>query len=134
MPPIYFQGNYKRYKEHNNSLIEQILSYKRVFFNTVTTTSSAFSPAMSKSLHAALVTICTSRDDPLLKCTTSVSLTVLTTTVWSLSMQALMNVSGCHFVRMEEFSSTPLLHLHFHARLHSVRLPLCCHLSHGNNT
>jgi len=35
---------------------------------------------------------------------------------------------------MEEFSSIPLLHLHFHARHHSVRLPLCCHPPHGNNT
>ena len=31
----------------------------------------------------------------------------------------------------EEFSCTPLLYLHFHVRYHCVRLPLCCHLSHG---
>ena len=45
--------------------------------------------------------------------------------------QALTNVSGCLFFCMEEFNDTPLLHRHFHVRHHSVRLPLCCHLSHG---
>ena len=43
------------------------------------------------------------------------------------------NVSKCHFFHMEEFSDATLLHLHFHARHHSFRLPFCCHLSHGNN-
>ena len=47
--------------------------------------------------------------------------------------QALMNVSRGHFFCMEEFSSTALLHPHFHVRRHSVRVPLCCHLSHSNN-
>ena len=46
--------------------------------------------------------------------------------------QASMNVIGCSFFGMEEFSYTPLLHMHFHVRRHFVRLPLCCHLSHGN--
>ena len=61
-------------------------------------------------------------------------LAVLTCTVWSpLNVQqASMNVSGCHFFCMEEFSSTPLLHKHFYVRHHFVRLPLCCHLSHSN--
>ena len=55
MPPIYFHGNYSRYKEHNNALIEQILSYKTLFFDVVTTIAYALSPAMNNSLHAALV-------------------------------------------------------------------------------
>ena len=39
MPPTYFHGNYKWYKEHNNTyLTEQIISYITLFFNTVTTT------------------------------------------------------------------------------------------------
>ena len=46
--------------------------------------------------------------------------------------QALMNVSGCHFFHVEEFSDTSLLHLHSDVRCHSVRLPLCYHQSHGN--
>jgi hypothetical protein len=33
---------------------------------------------------------------------------------------------------MEEFNYTPLLHTHFHVGCHFARLPLCCHLSHGN--
>ena len=48
------------------------------------------------------------------------------------TQQASMNVSGCHFWCMEEFSSTPLLHTHFHVRHHFVRIPLCYHLLHGN--
>ena len=46
--------------------------------------------------------------------------------------QASVNANGCHFSCMEEFSSTHLLHAHFHVRHHLVRLPLWCHLSHGN--
>ena len=53
MPPIYFHGNYNRYKEHN--LLEQIVSYKTLFFDVVTTIGYALSPAMNKSLHAAIV-------------------------------------------------------------------------------
>ena len=47
--------------------------------------------------------------------------------------QVSVNVSQCSF-STEEFSDTPWLHMHFHVRCHSVRLPLCCHLSHGNKT
>ena len=64
--------------------IEQILSYKTLFVNIVTTISYAFSLAMSKSLHSTLVKIGT-RSDPvssLLKHTTHHP-TVLTSTVWS---------------------------------------------------
>jgi len=46
--------------------------------------------------------------------------------------QALMNVKGCHFFHMEESNGTPFLHMHFYVRCHFVRLPLCCHLLHGN--
>ena len=53
------------------SLIEQTLTYKTLFLHTGTNISYAFSPVMNKSLHTALVTICTSRGDlltsPLLK-------------------------------------------------------------------
>lgn len=34
--------------------------------------------------------------------------------------QASVNVSGCNFFLMKEFSSTPLIHRHFHIRCHSV--------------
>jgi len=36
----------------------EILSYKTPFFSVATTISCAFSPAMKKGLHAALVEIC----------------------------------------------------------------------------
>jgi len=47
--------------------------------------------------------------------------------------QAWMNVNRCDFFHVEEFSDMPLLHPHLYVRCHSVRLPLCCHLSHSNN-
>jgi len=46
-------------------LMEQIFTYKTLFFNLITTTSYAFLPVMNKSLHATLVKICTSKGDPL---------------------------------------------------------------------
>jgi len=49
------------------------------------------------------------------------------------TQQAPVNVKWVPFFCMETFSDTPLLHTHFHVRCQSVRLPLCCHLSHGNN-
>ena len=50
--------------------------------------------------------------------------------------QALMNVSWFlfFFFCMEEFSDTPLHLMHFQVRCHSIRLPLCYHLSYSNNT
>jgi hypothetical protein len=36
--------------------------------------------------------------------------------------QASLNVSSCNFVRMKEFSDTPLLCMHFHVRHHFARL------------
>jgi len=46
--------------------------------------------------------------------------------------QVSINGTECSFFCMEEFSCTPLFHMHFHVRCHSVRLPLCYHLSHGH--
>ena len=46
--------------------------------------------------------------------------------------QASMNVSGCIFFCMKEFSDTPLLYMHFHVRQHFVRLLPCGYLSQGN--
>ena len=43
--------------------------------------------------------------------------------------QASVNVNGCHFFCMEDFCSMSLLYTNFCVRSHSVRLPLCCHLS-----
>ena len=46
-------------------LVECVLSYKMLFFNLVTTVSSAFPSAINKSLHAVHVKICTSEGVPL---------------------------------------------------------------------
>ena len=64
MLPINFQGNYKRYKEHCNNIWE---SYKTLVLSIVISISYAFSPATNcmPSLHAMLVKVCTSGDDPL---------------------------------------------------------------------
>ena len=132
IPPLSFHGNYSRYKEQNNT--EHILSCKTLFINTVTTTSCAFSPAMNKSLHAVLVKICPTGGDsllPLLKCTTH-RLTVLTSTGWALETFTRCQRMSMSAIFLEEFSDIPLLHTPFHVRRHSVTLPLCCHLSHGN--
>ena len=46
-----------------NSTVTQFdLSYKTLFFNTVSIISYACSPALNKSLHALLIKICTSGD------------------------------------------------------------------------
>jgi len=46
-------------------LIEQILSYKTLFFDVVTTIGYALSLTMNKNLHASLVKICTTGGGPL---------------------------------------------------------------------
>jgi len=91
MSPIYLCGNYNRYKSTKNTyFIEQIHSYRTVFFSVTTTITYVFLPAMNKSLHAVFVNTCTSGHDPLststfLKCTTHHP-TVLTPTVRSPQM------------------------------------------------
>ena len=49
--------------KNTNCLIEQILSYKTLFFNIVTTIRYTFSQSMDKSLHAKFLKICTSGGD-----------------------------------------------------------------------
>jgi len=111
--------------------MEQILSYKKLFFNTVTTINGAFLPVMNKSLHFMLMKTCTSKGappslSPLLKCRTH-HLTFLTSTINI--QQESISVSGCSFICTEEFNDASLLHTHRHARCHFVRLPSAaiCH-------
>jgi len=63
MPFIYFHGNYSSYEEHNNSISEGKFSATK--YNTVTSSSYAFLPAMNMSLYAALVKTCSSGGEPL---------------------------------------------------------------------
>jgi len=62
MPPSYFHRNYRRHQEHKNTVSE---SYKTLFFKIVTTIGCTFSPAMNKSLNAAVIKNCNSGDDSL---------------------------------------------------------------------
>lgn len=129
MPPTYFYGSYNRY---TMTLTVQILCYKTHFFNTATTISYAFLPAINMRLLAVLIKICTSTGDPqsltqLLKCTAHCPSALTLTSV----QQA---PSGCHFLHTEEFSDTSLLRTDFlDVKRHFVRVLFFCHLAHGNN-
>ena len=63
--------------------------------------------------------------------TTTYHLTVHTATIWSPYKHS-ARTDFFFFSHVEEFSDTPLLHMHFSVRCHFVKLPLCCHLSHSN--
>ena len=107
-------------------MILEVLTLKTLFFNIVTIISSAFSPAMNKSLHASLVKVCTSSNFSLLsllKCTATASL--CSHPLSGLHQCSVsLNVNGCHILCMEEFSYSRLLHLYFHVRCHFVIVPL----------
>ena len=100
---------------------------------------------MNETLHASLLNICTSKGDPLFHICYSgivarkmllVQSNFHCTNIHCLIsidvQQVSVNVNGCNFFHMEKFNCTSLLHPHSHVRCHSVRLTLCCHLSHGN--
>ena len=53
-------------------MIEQILIYKTLFFNTATTITYAFLPVMNKNLHAKIIKISTSGDQLFHSCYDSV--------------------------------------------------------------
>jgi len=139
MPSIYFHGNYNSFKEHNNTMDRANSQLQYAFFQhshqhklCIFATDKQQSGCHICNCISVAKNLFYMSLSPLLKCTTHL-LTVLTSTGWSVQ-QSSMNVSGCHFFHMEEFSSTPLLHMCFHVRYHFVKLPLCCHLSHGHTT
>ena len=55
--PCLFPCKLQQTQRAKYCLIEQILSYKKLLFNIVTTINYAFSPAMNKSLHATHIKI-----------------------------------------------------------------------------
>ena len=124
MSPIYFHGNYNRWStitlfdKANSQLQNTIFQHSRHHWRCVFT-SDEQKPACHtcKSLQqlwwATVATAEMHHPQPL-----SAHIHCL---VYRNVQQVLMYVSGCYFFHVEEFSSTPLLHLHFH-----VRLPLCC--------
>ena len=118
--------------------IEQVLSYKTWVLNIVPAINYAVLAAMTDSPHTTLLRVCISRDDPLslsplLKRPTHCLTLLTSTTSLPKNIQQTLNVSGSlFFPYMGKFHTTPLIHRHFCVRHHSVRLPLCCHLSHSN--
>ena len=139
MPSIFFPWELQKIQRaQQHYWIKHILSYETLFFGMVTTISSAFLPAMNKSLHAALVKIWTSRGDPLLpllKCATLHCLTVLTLPCLGSRniQQVLISGQWVPFFLHGGIHYTPLLHTCFNVRHSSVRLPFCCSLPHSNN-
>ena len=52
MPPIYVNGNYNRYKEHNSTIWQSKFSATKHYFSTQSSPLAyAFSPVTNKSLH-----------------------------------------------------------------------------------
>lgn len=100
-------------------MIEQILSYRPLFFNIVPTVSYSFSPAMNKNLDAMLIQIAPApwpavaiaeTHHPLPPCTHSHCL------VSANIQQASMDVNRYLPPPIAEFSDTPCLHMHFHVK------------------
>ena len=110
-------------------MIEQILSYKNLF-------STFF--AIDKNLHAVHLIICmTFWNDFYLSCLCCHCWNMLHTN--SLCLHPLFGhhkwmLMGAIFFHIEELSSKPLLHTHFHVRCHAVRMLFCFYLSHSNKT
>ena len=97
MPPICFHRNYSIYKEHNNTVQQSKFSATKHYFSTVTTISSAFSPTMNKSLHAALVKICTTGGDPLFQsCYDGVIASFIISKRWKSEGTKSELYGGCH--------------------------------------
>ena len=129
LPPVYFHGNYN--KEY--SLIEKILSYKTLFFNIVTTFCYAFLPACHsyKNPHQQKCPTVTTAEmhHPPPHCAHI---------HWLVSInvqQVSVNVSGCCFFCMEEFSYTPLLRPYFmsDAILSDCPSAAICHIATKRN-
>jgi len=126
--------------DHNNTVSESMFSATNHYFSTVATIISAFfcsneqetACLTCKYLHrqrwSTLAVATAETHYPPSHCAYMHCLV-------SMNVQQMsINVSGCHFFFcMEELIDTSLLHTRFHVRCRCVRLPLCCHLSHGKS-
>ena len=94
-----------------------------LFFNTVTTISSAFLPAMYKSLHVMLITICTIVGLEVTHCFTAAIAGVFLgkklptqsffhCLVFILVQQVLMNTNACSFLSAQRNLLTPPCFIH----------------------
>jgi len=120
-------------KAQYQCLVEHVLSYKAQFFNGVTTISKFICTNWLRhssfcgvtAVHGHLLCYCH-------HCWNALSTASLCSYPLFGLHQRSANVDECLFLHMEEFSDTPLLHMCLCVRCHSVRLPLCYHLSHSN--
>jgi len=88
-----------------------MLSYKTLFFNTLTTSSYAFLPQMSKSLHAVLINIWTSGGDPLSPLLKRTAHPSLFSHPWVGLQKSVSEQQWVPFLfHMEEFTPTLVLH------------------------
>ena len=105
---------------------------KLLFFNTVTTIRTTFSPEPAYNAQTNMhqwrwpivtVAIAETHYPPPrsahIHCLVSINV-----------QEALMYVKSCYFFLMEEFNCTLLLHIYIYVSQHFVWLPLCCHQSH----
>jgi len=131
MPPMYFHGNYNRYKQKREAQKNYLVVTKHCF--------------STQSLPAVMNKACMPRSYKFVPVeVTAVAVTTAEMQHWphhcahlcclvSINIQQeSVNVNGCHFFNMGKFNSPPLLPMHILVTHHSVRLPLCCHLSHSN--
>ena len=114
------------------TLLDKILNYKTLFFNTDTTISYAFSSAMNKSLPAVFITICTSGGDPLpplLKHTTV--FTPHCAHIHSINaLQASVSVGAIFSIQRKSMSSLCFLHTFISdAILSSCPCAPICHMA-----
>ena len=140
MFPIYFHGNCNTYKQHNNAISQSKFSAKKTIIfqhshhnQLCIFASDEYESACNtcKNLHVLLecfhiVVTADGTHHP------SPRRAHISCLVSRNVQQASMNINGYNIFFVEEFSDAVLLHISFHVTCRFVRLPLCCHLSHGN--
>jgi len=131
MPPIHFHGNHNRYKDMdraNSQLKNAILQHHHHHYLGIFSSNEQELRATHKSAPSD-VTSCHCHHcwntPPVPHCAT---VTVQSPSVFS--KHPWMSVVPC----FPHGRNTPLLYTHFHVWHHSVRMLLCCHLSHGKKT
>jgi len=112
MPAICFHRSYNRldYNRLHKTMLQQVPSYTKLHFNT------AISLVISRSLHATLIKICTSRHDPWFHRYYDSIVNAVHYPVFQCAhihysasinvQQALLNITGCNLFHIEEFDDT----------------------------
>jgi len=140
MLPIYFHGNYNRYKEHSNTtlLCSQTpfisISIQCVSMNVsgCVLTSSLPATGTPRSFSAGLLSSHLFHPSVCIGNGCSLYPGVKPFTWICLTSWGSPEPTAQAWLSPSEINDKPLLHTRFCARHHFIRLPLCCHLSHGN--